>query len=151
MSTRRWLLPVVVALTIISLPVLLFGMAVMLTYPTLPSLELLTDYHPKVPLRIYSAEGVLLGEFGEERRALVKIADVPVAMKDAILAAEDDRFYQHGGVDYMGVLRAALSNLLREVQSRAQARSPCRLREISFSPRRKHSHVNSTRCCLHSR
>jgi penicillin-binding protein 1A len=110
MSTRRWLLPVVVALTIISLPVLLFGMAVMLTYPTLPSLELLTDYHPKVPLRIYSAEGVLLGEFGEERRALVKIADVPVAMKDAILAAEDDRFYQHGGVDYMGVLRAALSN-----------------------------------------
>ncbi|MDO8349759.1 MAG: transglycosylase domain-containing protein, partial [Gallionella sp.] len=110
MSTRRWLLPVIIALTLILLPVLLLGMAAMLTYPTLPSLEALTDYHPKVPLRIYSAEGTLLGEFGEERRALVKIADVPETMKQAILAAEDDRFYQHGGVDYMGVLRAALSN-----------------------------------------
>lgn len=110
MPTRRWLLPVIVALTLFLLPVLLLGMAVMLTYPSLPSLEVLTDYHPKVPLRIYSAEGTLLGEFGEERRALVKIADVPEAMKHAILAAEDDRFYQHGGVDYMGVFRAALSN-----------------------------------------
>lgn len=110
MSTRRWLLPAVFVLTFILLPALLFGMAVMLTYPSLPSLEVLTDYHPKVPLRIYSAEGVLLGEYGEERRALVKIADVPAAMKNAILAAEDDRFYEHGGVDYMGVLRAAMSN-----------------------------------------
>lgn len=110
MTTRRWLLPVIVVLTLFSLPLLLLGMAVMLTYPSLPSLEVLTDYHPKVPLRIYSAEGTLLGEFGEERRALVKIADVPDAMKNAILAAEDDRFYQHGGVDYMGVMRAALSN-----------------------------------------
>jgi penicillin-binding protein 1A len=110
MSTRRWLLPVLILITLISLPILLIGMAVMLTYPTLPSLEVLTDYHPKVPLRIYSAEGALLGEFGEERRALVKISDVPDAMKHAILAAEDDRFYQHGGVDYMGVMRAALSN-----------------------------------------
>jgi penicillin-binding protein 1A len=73
-------------------------------------LDVLTDYRPKIPLRIYSAEGTLLSEFGEERRALVKIADVPDVMKNAILAAEDDRFYQHGGVDYMGVLRAALSN-----------------------------------------
>ena len=110
MSTRRWLLPITVASTFILLPLLLLGMAVMLTYPTLPSLEVLTDYHPKVPLRVYSADGVLLGEFGEERRALVKIGDVPEVMKHAILAAEDDRFYQHGGVDYMGVFRAALSN-----------------------------------------
>ncbi len=110
MFTRRWLLPFILVLALILLPVLLLGMAVMLTYPTLPSLEVLTDYHPKVPLRVYSAEGTLIGEFGDERRALVKIADVPDNMKHAILAAEDDRFYQHGGVDYMGVLRAALSN-----------------------------------------
>ncbi|MFA6970219.1 MAG: penicillin-binding protein 1A [Gallionella sp.] len=110
MTTRRWLLPFIVVLALFLLPLLLLGMAVMLTYPSLPSLEVLTDYHPKVPLRIYSTEGTLLGEFGEERRALVKIADVPDAMKKAILAAEDDRFYQHGGVDYMGVMRAALSN-----------------------------------------
>ncbi len=111
MPTRRWLLPLIIALTLILLPVLLFGMAVMLAYPSLPSLEVLTDYHPKMPLRVYSAEGTLLGEFGEERRALVKISDVPANMKHAILAAEDDRFYQHGGVDYMGVVRAALSDL----------------------------------------
>ena len=110
MSTRYWLLPLIIVFTLILLPLLLLGMAVMLTYPTLPSLEALTDYHPKVPLRIYSAEGTLIGEFGEERRALVKISDVPLNMKQAILAAEDDRFYQHGGVDYTGVLRAALSD-----------------------------------------
>ncbi|MDP2852015.1 MAG: penicillin-binding protein 1A [Gallionella sp.] len=110
MSSRRWLLPVLVALTLLLLPAILLGLAVMLAYPALPSLEALTDYRPKIPLRIYSAEGVLLGEFGEERRALVKISEVPGVMKKAILAAEDDRFYEHGGVDYMGVLRAAISN-----------------------------------------
>jgi len=84
--------------------------AAIVTYPTLPSLEALTDYRPKMPLRIFSAEGVLIGEFGEERRELVKIGDVPELMKKAILAAEDDRFYEHGGVDYIGVLRATYSN-----------------------------------------
>lgn len=92
------------------LPFLLLLFASILTYPTLPSLEALTDYRPKMPLRIYSAEGVLIGEFGEERRELVKIEEVPERLKLAILAAEDDRFYEHGGVDYVGVLRAAYSN-----------------------------------------
>ncbi|MFY9260804.1 MAG: penicillin-binding protein 1A [Gallionella sp.] len=100
-----------IAFTFLILPVITLGVAVILTYPKLPSLEVLTDYHPKIPLRIFSAEGTLLGEFGEERRALVKISDVPAVMKQAILAAEDDRFYQHGGVDYIGVIRAAISNL----------------------------------------
>ena len=110
MPSRRWLLPVLVILTLFLLPAILLGLAAMLAYPTLPSLEALTDYRPKIPLRIYSAEGTLLGEFGEERRALVKISEVPEVMKQAILAAEDDRFYEHGGVDYMGVIRAAFSN-----------------------------------------
>jgi penicillin-binding protein 1A len=110
MSSRRWLLPLLAALTLLLLPAILLGLAVMLVYPTLPSLETLTAYNPKIPLRIYTAEGVLLSEFGEERRALVKIAEVPEVMKKAILAAEDDRFYEHGGVDYAGVLRAAVSN-----------------------------------------
>ncbi len=110
MTSRRWLLPALVILTLVMLPAILLGLVVMLTYPTLPSLDALTDYRPKIPLRIYSAEGTLLNEFGEERRALVKIAEVPVIMKQAILAAEDDRFYEHGGIDYMGVLRAAISN-----------------------------------------
>jgi penicillin-binding protein 1A len=91
--------------------VALVGLAAVLIYPELPTLEALTDYRPKIPLRVYSEDGYLIGEFGEERRALVKIGDVPVRMKQAILAAEDERFYQHGGVDTMGVIRAALANL----------------------------------------
>ena len=110
MPSRRWSLPILLILTLVLLPIILLGLAVMLANPSLPSLESLTDYRPKIPLRIYSAEGTLLNEFGEERRALVKISEVPTIMKQAILAAEDDRFYEHGGVDYMGVLRAALSN-----------------------------------------
>lgn len=78
---------------------LLVAFAAILTYPTLPSLEVLTDYRPKIPLRVYSSEGVLLGEFGEERRAVVAIDQVPQVLQQAILAAEDERFYQHGGVD----------------------------------------------------
>ena len=110
MLSRRWFRLVLVILTLLLLPAILLGLAAMLAYPSLPSLESLTDYRPKIPLRIYSAEGTLLGEFGEERRALIKISDVPDVMKQAILAAEDDRFYEHGGMDYMGVIRAAFSN-----------------------------------------
>ena len=110
MTQRWWFFPVFAALASIVLAFLLLAFAAMLAYPSLPSLEALTDYQPKIPLRVYSAEGILIGEFGEERRALVKIGEVPDLMKKAILAAEDDRFYEHGGVDYMGVLRAAYSN-----------------------------------------
>src|SRR5499425_134178 len=90
-----------------------------LLYPTLPTLEALTDYQPKIPLRVVSADGDLLGEFGEERRAVVKIRDVPEVMRQAILAAEDERFYQHGGVDYLSVLRAALANATSGIQQGA--------------------------------
>ena len=83
-----------------------------LAYPNLPSLEVLTDYRPKIPLRVYTADGFLIGEFGEERRAVVAIGEVPEVMKNAILAAEDDRFYQHGGIDYTGVVRAMGANLV---------------------------------------
>ena len=110
MILRRWLYPALAAIALILLPLLLLVFAAMLTYPSLPSLDILTDYKPKIPLRVYSAEGILIGEFGEERRALVKISEVPDLMKKAIIAAEDDRFYEHGGIDYMGVLRAAYSN-----------------------------------------
>lgn len=110
MLSRRWFLLALFALTLFLVPAILLGFAAILAYPKLPSLEALTDYRPKIPLRVYSAEGVLLGEFGEERRALITISEVPEVMKHAILAAEDDRFYEHGGVDYKGVIRAAISN-----------------------------------------
>ncbi|MSP96671.1 MAG: penicillin-binding protein 1A [Betaproteobacteria bacterium] len=89
----------------------LAGLVVALAYPNLPSLEVLTDYQPKIPMRVYTVEGALIGEFGEERRSLVSIKEVPQQLKHAILAAEDDRFYQHAGIDYLGVARAAYANL----------------------------------------
>jgi penicillin-binding protein 1A len=92
--------------------VMLVAFAAALVYPTLPSLEALTDYQPKIPLRVYSADGKLIGEFGEERRAVVSIKELPKPLIAAILAAEDERFYQHRGVDYVGVARAALSNFI---------------------------------------
>jgi penicillin-binding protein 1A len=82
-----------------------------MAYPNLPDVSDLADYRPKLPMRVYSAEGALLGEFGEERRNLTPIDDIPQVMKDAVLAIEDSRFFEHGGVDYKGLLRAALANL----------------------------------------
>jgi penicillin-binding protein 1A len=90
---------------------LIVGFALAMAYPNLPALDSITDYRPKIPLRIFSADNVLIGEFGEERRNLVRIKDVPDMMKKAVLAIEDDRFYDHGGVDYVGIARAALHNL----------------------------------------
>jgi penicillin-binding protein 1A len=117
---KRWLLYVGSVLLGLGLVGGLLGAFVLaLLYPTLPSLETLTDYQPKIPLRILSADGELLGEFGEERRAVVAIGEVPNVMKKAILAAEDERFYQHGGVDYLSVLRAAASNLSSGTQQGA--------------------------------
>lgn len=88
------------------------AIAIIITYPRLPSLDALTDYRPKIPLRVYAADGQLIGEFGEERRSFMRIHDVPVLMKQAVLAAEDDRFYQHSGIDYVGVMRAAIGNIV---------------------------------------
>jgi len=117
---KRWLIYLGSVLCGLALVGGLLGAFVLaLLYPSLPSLETLTDYQPKIPLRILSADGELLGEFGEERRALVKIADVPPVMRQAILAAEDERFYQHGGVDYLSVLRAALVNVTSGTQQGA--------------------------------
>jgi penicillin-binding protein 1A len=93
------------------LVLLLLGLALAVAYPRLPEIGSLTDYRPKLPLRVFSADGVQIGEFGEERRNFVPIGQIPQIMKDAVLAAEDVRFYQHGGVDYKGVARAALENL----------------------------------------
>ncbi|MBA4092809.1 MAG: penicillin-binding protein [Candidatus Accumulibacter sp.] len=112
-TALRWILyPVLFLVGVAAIVAAMIGIVFALTYPNLPSLEVLTDYRPKVPLRIYTADGHLIGEFGEERRAVVRIGDVPDVMKQAILAAEDERFYQHAGVDTQGVLRAAYFNLI---------------------------------------
>ena len=92
---------------------LVIAVALAMAYPNLPDISDLADYRPKLPMRVYSAEGALLGEFGEERRNLTPIAEIPQIMKDAVLAIEDTRFFQHGGVDYKGMIRAGLANLGR--------------------------------------
>ena len=89
------------------------AVALAVAYPNLPDISDLSDYRPKQPLRVYTADGVIIGEFGEERRRLTPIDEIPQIMKDAVLAIEDARFFSHGGVDYLGVVRAALANLGR--------------------------------------
>jgi penicillin-binding protein 1A len=90
---------------------MVLAVALTLAYPNLPDVSDLAEYRPKLPLRVYSADKVLIGEFGEERRSFTAIAEIPQVMKDAVLAIEDARFFQHGGIDYWGVIRAGLANV----------------------------------------
>ena len=90
---------------------IIVGVALAVAYPNLPDVSDLSDYRPKLPLRVYSADGVLIGEFGEERRNLTPINEIPKAMMEAVLAIEDARFYSHSGADYKGLLRAGIANL----------------------------------------
>ncbi len=96
------------------------AIALAVAYPNLPEIGGITDYRPKLPMRIFSADGVLLGEYGEERRNFTPIGDIPKVMQHAVLAIEDARFYEHSGVDYKGVLRAGLAHLS---ESRSQGAS----------------------------
>jgi penicillin-binding protein 1A len=87
------------------------SLAVILANDRLPPMDVLQDYRPKVPMRIFTADGVMIGEFGEERRSVVKLPDVPDLMIKALIAAEDERFWTHGGLDYQGLLRAVVANI----------------------------------------
>ncbi|MFM8690913.1 MAG: penicillin-binding protein 1A [Limnohabitans sp.] len=89
----------------------LVAVAMVVAYPNLPDVSELAEYRPKLPLRIYTTEGDLIGEFGEERRKLTPIAEIPQIMKQAVLSIEDNRFYEHGGVDYWGMARASIKLL----------------------------------------
>ena len=111
LSAFAWALGLVIAGAVALAMVIAIALA--MAYPNLPDVSELADYRPKLPLRIYSAEGALIGEFGEERRNLTPIQDIPDVMKNAVLAIEDTRFFQHGGVDYKGMVRAGLANLGR--------------------------------------
>ena len=91
--------------------VLLAAYLLLFIAPKLPALDVITDYRPKIPLRVYTADQVLIGEFGEEHRDFVAIKDVPEMMKKALLAIEDTEFYEHGGINYKRALGAAKSNL----------------------------------------
>jgi penicillin-binding protein 1A len=112
MGPKKWWHYLFLMLLVGSLVTAAFAaLAASIIYPTLPSLEALTDYRPKLPLRVYSSESILLGEFGEERRAYVRIQDVPNSLKKAIIAIEDRRFYEHNGIDTKGIVRAIRNNV----------------------------------------
>ena len=99
---------------------LLVAMALAVAYPNLPEISSLTDYRPKLPMRVFSSDAVLIGEYGDERRTFTPIRQIPKVMQDAVLAIEDARFYEHGGVDYKGVLRAGLAQF---AEARSQGAS----------------------------
>lgn len=121
-TSRSWLSRFLLKATVLAAGlglsgVLLGSLALALAWPNLPDLSAMIDYRPRVPLRIYTADNVLIGEFGEERRNVLRFDEIPDVMKAAILAAEDDNFYQHGGIDWKGVARAALANLTTMAKS----------------------------------
>jgi penicillin-binding protein 1A len=121
-ASRPWFVRLILKLAVFTAGLglcgaLLGSLALALAWPNLPDLSAMIDYRPRVPLRIYSSDKVLIGEFGEERRNVLRFHEIPDVMKSAILSAEDDRFYQHSGIDWTGVARAALANLTQMSKS----------------------------------
>ena len=120
-SQVPWLRRVLVGLAAtLGLAMVAALVATAVIYPTLPSLDTLTNYQPKQPLRVFTADGVEMGGFGAERRLYQPIDQIPQLMKDSLLAVEDARFYQHRGIDPISVARAGVSimsaGLVRRVQ-----------------------------------
>src|SRR5262245_61800386 len=103
---KPWQLVLIGALGLIATMVVVIAIVALVLFPTLPPINQLADADLKVPLRVYTADGELIAEFGEEKRIPVKLQDVPPQLIQAILAAEDHGFYQHHGVDLFGLLRA---------------------------------------------
>ncbi|MDR3324168.1 MAG: penicillin-binding protein 1A [Zoogloeaceae bacterium] len=108
---RLVLYPVFFLLGLAVMGIAVILIVVLTAYPRLPDIAILTDYRPKMPLQVFTSDGYLIDEFGEERRSPVKIQEVPEVLKQAILAAEDDSFYRHHGVDPTGIVRAAYANM----------------------------------------
>nr|WP_235043361.1 PBP1A family penicillin-binding protein [Candidatus Kinetoplastibacterium oncopeltii] len=102
---------IVLAISILASIIFIICILMFLAWRKLPDLSAMIDYKPRIPLRIYSSDNILIGEFGEERRSLLSFQNIPNIMKLSILAAEDDRFYKHGGIDWIGIIRAGLTNL----------------------------------------
>ncbi|MDE2304319.1 MAG: transglycosylase domain-containing protein, partial [Gammaproteobacteria bacterium] len=105
--------------------------------PSLPNVDTLRDVQLQVPLRVYTRDGRLIASIGEQRRIPVRYDQIPKKLIEAFLAAEDDRFFEHHGVDWQGIVRAALANLraggVREGGSTITMQVA---RDVYLSPRR---------------
>ncbi|MEK7207740.1 MAG: penicillin-binding protein 1A [Pseudomonadota bacterium] len=108
---KPWQLVLIGLSGLLAAGVILMALVAMLLTPTLPSVDDLSETHLKVPMRVYTVDGQLIAEFGEEKRIPVKIDATPDLLIKAVLAAEDHAFYYHHGVDFLGILRAAWFNL----------------------------------------
>jgi len=111
LPANPWQLALIGLLGAFAAGVVLVGLVALLLTPTLPPIDDLSDRRLKVPMRVYTVEGELLAEFGEEKRIPVTIDQVPEQLVQAVLAAEDHSFFYHQGVDFVGIARAALANL----------------------------------------
>ncbi len=111
LKVALWTFGVLAAGAVSLLMVIAIALAV--AFPNLPDISDLSNYRPILPLRVYTSDNVLIGEYGEERRKLTPIKEIPKIMIDAVLAIEDADFFQHSGVSYRGFVRAALANLGR--------------------------------------
>ena len=91
--------------------IFIIGLSASIVYlvSNLPDIEMLRDVRMQIPLRVYSQDGALIAEFGEKRRAPIVIEQAPEQLIQAFVAAEDDRFFDHPGVDWQGLVRAAIS------------------------------------------
>jgi penicillin-binding protein 1A len=105
---------VLLALAVCAVGALVLGLLGCYQYlhPSLPDVSTIKDIRLRVPLRVYSRDGKLIAQFGEERRIPLGFDAIPNQMINAVLAAEDDNFFQHGGVDYPGLIRATARHLL---------------------------------------
>ena len=101
-----------ILMSMLLLGVIILSVVSSIVIPDLPNIESLRDVKMQIPLRIYSREGSLISEFGEMRRIPVSIQETPQQLINAFIAAEDDRFYEHPGVDWQGILRAVINLVL---------------------------------------
>jgi penicillin-binding protein 1A len=113
-----------------------------------PALDAVTDYRPKIPLRIYTADNVLIGEFGEEHRDFVPIKKIPDLMKKSLLAIEDARFYEHGAIDFQRARRRRARTCAAASAPAAARPSRCRWRVTSSCRAKSSSAANSTKIAL---
>ena len=121
---------------VLGLAAIVFG-AYYFVEPGLPGAEQLRDVRLKIPLTIYSRDGRLLAQIGEERRTPAAYDDIPVVLINALLAAEDDRFFDHPGFDYQGLVRAALSNSLSGSRSQGGSTITQQLARMYFLTRER--------------
>ena len=128
-AIARYFLVIIGTIGLLAAGLISFGVFIEMQ---LPDVNVLKDFHMQVPLRIYSREGQLIAEYGASRRVPVTLDQVPRPLIQAILATEDQRFYSHPGVDFIGLFRAFKVLLGTGQKSQGPAPLPCRLHAIFF-------------------